>query len=141
MAQAKPKLADILIQGGVLNQDQLSKALRMKEQNNCRLGEAAVKLGFTTEEAIALAVSKVLGVPYASRDNKILRPERGQGLEKILDEHYARENVLLPLFLDNSTLAVAMAEPDNVMVLDNLRLMTGYDIQAFIATKSQIIRV
>lgn len=140
MSEKKFRLGEILLQAGVISAEQLAASVKVATQNNIRLGEAIVKMGFATEEAIAIAVSKLLGVPYASRENKILSPEKGQNLEKIVEERYARDNLLLPLFLEDQMLAVAMAEPDNVMVLDNLRLMTGYEIQPFISTKAQILK-
>ncbi|MBI3297460.1 MAG: Flp pilus assembly complex ATPase component TadA [Elusimicrobia bacterium] len=140
MQQKQLRLGEILLTAGVVTPEQLTQANKTSLQTGVRLGEAVVKLGFATEEAIAIAVSKLLNVPYASRENKILLPEKGQNLEKTIDERYARDNVLLPLFLDDQVLAVAMAEPDNVMILDNLRLMTGFEIQAFISTKAQILK-
>ena len=134
------RLGDILLTAGVVSAEQLAQATKTAAQTNIRLGEAVAKLGFATEEAIAIAVSKLLGVPYASRENKILSPEKGQDLEKKVDERFARDNLLLPLFLEDQVLAVAMAEPDNVMILDNLRLMTGFEIQPFISTKAQILK-
>jgi type IV pilus assembly protein PilB len=134
------KLGDILLQAAVVNAEQLDHAVKMSQTSNIRLGEAVVKLGYATEEAIAIAVSKLLGIPYASRENKILKPERDQGLEKVIDERFARENVLLPLFLDEGVLAIALAEPDNMLVMDNLKLMTGFEPQPFIATKAQIMK-
>ncbi|MDE2291435.1 MAG: Flp pilus assembly complex ATPase component TadA [Elusimicrobia bacterium] len=140
MQQKQLRLGDILLQANVVTLEQINQATKVSQQNNIRLGEAVVKMGFATEEAIAIAVSKLLGVPYASRENKILSPEKGQNLEKIVEERFARDNLLLPLFLEDQMLAAAMAEPDNVMVLDNLRLMTGYEVQPFIATRAQILK-
>jgi len=110
-------------------------------QNKCLIGEALVKLGLVSEENIYIALSKQLGIPYASRDNRILNPEKNQGIEKLITEKFARENMLVPLFVEDKSLAVAMAEPTNMLVLDNLRLMTNMEIQPFIATKSEILRV
>jgi len=135
------KLDEILLQGKVLSPEQLAKAQKHAENTNSRLGESVVKLGFATEEAIAQAVSKMLGVPFASRENRILAPEKDQNLQNIIEERFARENILIPLFQEENSLAVALAEPENVMVLDNLKLMTGFEIQPFIATKSQIIKI
>ncbi|MBI4425265.1 MAG: Flp pilus assembly complex ATPase component TadA, partial [Elusimicrobia bacterium] len=141
MAQIqKLRIGDILVQGGVITQEQLQQALKTQKQAGCLLGEAIVKLGFATEEAIAIGISKQINVPYASRENKILRVERSQNLEKIVNERFARDNLLLPLFLDDKTVAVAMADPDNMMVLDNLKLMTGFEVQAFISTRAQILK-
>ncbi|MBI5242597.1 MAG: Flp pilus assembly complex ATPase component TadA [Elusimicrobia bacterium] len=135
------KLSDILLQGKVLSQEQIDKASKHAEQTGVRLRESVVKLGFATEEAIAMAVSKMLRVPFASKENKILVPEKDQSLATIIDERFARDNTLVPLFLDDSHLGVAMAEPENILLLDNLKLMTGFEIEPFIAAKSQIMKV
>jgi type IV pilus assembly protein PilB len=133
-------LAEILVTSGVLTQEQSDKASKVAVQTKCQYSEAAVKLGFTKEEDIAIALSKQFGVPYASRENKILKAEKGQNLEKILPESYARQNFILPLFQDNDILAVAVSDPENMLLLDNVKMLTGLEIQAFISTKTQIIK-
>jgi type IV pilus assembly protein PilB len=133
-------LAEILVSSGVLTEEQRDKAQKAAVQSRCAFGEAAIKLGFTKEDDIAVALSKQLGIPYASRENKILKSEKGQNLEKVVPENYARENLVLPLFVDENVLAVALSDPDNVMLIDNLKLLSGHEIQAFIATKTQILK-
>ncbi len=139
MAQ-KVQLDELLVATSVLTEEQRSRALKTAQQAKCPFGEAVIKLGFANEEAIALAVARQLGMPYASRENKILKVEKGQGLEKVIVEGFARENLVLPLFLDESVLAVAVAYPDNMLMLDNLKLMTGFEVQSFVATKTQILK-
>ena len=133
-------LAEILVSSGVLTEEQRDKAQRAATQSRCSFPEAAIKLGFTKEDDIAIALSKQFGIPYASRENKILKSEKGQALEKVVPENYARENLVLPLFLDENVLAVALSDPDNVMLIDNLKLLSGHEIQPFIATKTQILK-
>jgi type IV pilus assembly protein PilB len=135
------QLGDILVASGVISEDQREKATKLAQQSKVAFAEAVVKLGFATEDAIAVALSKQLHVPYASRENKILRVEKTQGLDKVVPENFARENLVVPLFLEENVLAVAMAEPDNVLLQDNLRVMTQKEIQPFVATKTQILKV
>ena len=135
------QLGDILVASGVLTEEQKEKATKTAQQAKCLFADAVIKLGFATEDAIAVALSKQLHVPYASRENKILRVEKTQGLDKVVPETFARENLVVPLFLEENVLAVAMAEPDNVMLQDNLRVMTQKEIQPFVATKTQILKV
>ena len=135
------QIGDILVSTGVLTEDQKDKAAKLAGQAKVQFSEAVIKLGFATEDAIAVALSKQLHVPYASRENKILRVEKTQNLEKVIAENFARENLVVPLFLEENVLAVAMAEPDNVMLQDNLRVMTQKEIQPFVATKTQILKV
>ncbi len=137
----KLELPDILVASGVITPDQKEKACRGAIASKCSFGEAAVKLGFTTDEAIAIAISKQFGVPYASRENKILRVEKGQNLEHVVSESYARENCVLPLFLDEGVLAVALTNPEDIMLRDNLKLLAaGLEIQSFVATRAQILK-
>jgi hypothetical protein len=89
----------------------------------------------------AFKISKEFGIPYASFENKILKMEKGQELEKLVPAAYAREHCVLPLFLDDTVLAMAMANPEDVVLLDNLKLSTGgLDIQPFVACRSQILK-
>ena len=138
---ARKRLGEILIQSGHINEEQLNKALRFQQQESCLIGEALIKLRYITEEQVSMALSKQLAVPYASRENRILNPENGQGLEKIIPEKFARDNFVIPLFMEDSVLAVAMADPTNIILLDNVKLISGMELQIFISTKAQILKV
>jgi len=130
-----------MVEAGWINEEQLAKALKFQQQNPCLLGEAVVKLNFSSEEKVAMGLSKQLGIPYASRENQILSPEKGQKLEKILPENFAREHIVIPLFVENDVLAAAMTDPANILLIDNIKLVTGMEVQPFIATKAQILKV
>ena len=137
----RKRLGEILIEQKVIDEDKLNKALKYQEQNRCLIGEALIKLGYATEEQVAIALSKQLGIPYASIQNQILKPEKGQNLEKIIPEKFARDNKIIPLFVENQVIAVAMSDPTDLMLLDNIRAMTGMQVQTFISTKAQILKV
>ncbi|MDD5656530.1 MAG: ATPase, T2SS/T4P/T4SS family [Elusimicrobia bacterium] len=140
MAQ-KLEIADILVSSAVITAEQKERAVKMAATSKCSFSEAVVKLGFAKDDAIAIAISKQLGIPYASRENKVLKVERGQNLEKVINEAYAREHCVLPLFLDETVLAVAMTNPEDMVLVDNLRLLTGgLEIQPFVASRAQILK-
>ena len=132
------KLTDILKEQGKLNDAGLSKATLHANQTGVSIQDALVALGIVKEEDITIAISKQLAVPYASRENGVLIPEKDQNLTSIISEKFARDNIILPLFAEDGTLAVAMNDPSNVFLLDNLKMMTGMSIQPFIASKSQL---
>ncbi len=134
------QLIDILIESGKLTKEGLNKAELHAKQNEVSLNEALVALDIVKEEELIQAMSKQLSVPYASKQNGILIPEKDQNLAKYVPEKYARENVVLPLFVEDGTLAVALNDPSNVFLLDNLRMMSGLEIQPFIASKSQLFQ-
>ncbi len=135
------KIGEILVENGTIDKEQYKKALRYQQQNKCSLGDAIVKLGFASEEGITLAMSKQFGVPYASKENKVLNPERDQNLQELLSEKYARENLVVPLFVEDDVMAIAMYDPSNIFVIDNIKIMTGKEVQPFISSKSQILSV
>lgn len=135
------KLAEILKESGKVSEDDLSRASLHSQQNNVSLQDSLMSLGILKEEDITGAIAKQLSVPYASRENGILQPEKDQNLTDYINEKYARENLVLPLFAEGPSLAVAMSDPSNVFLIDNLKMMTGMEIQPFIASKSQLLSV
>jgi type IV pilus assembly protein PilB len=133
------ELSEILIEQGKLNEDELSKAVLHSQQNKISLQDSLVTLGLVKEEDITMAMAKQMSVTYASIQNGILVPEGEQDLSSYISEKYARENVILPLFAEGGSLAVAMVDPSNVFLIDNLEMMTGMEIQPFIASRSQLL--
>ncbi|NLH39402.1 MAG: Flp pilus assembly complex ATPase component TadA [Elusimicrobia bacterium] len=138
---SRKKLGEILIEQRIINDEQLTKALKYQQQNKGLIGEALVKLGYINEEQLVIALSKQLGIPYASVSNQILKPEKGQGMEKIITEKFARDNYVIPLFVEGGMIAIAMSDPTDLMLIDNIRAMTGMEVQTFISTKAQILKV
>ncbi len=133
------KLGEILLESGIINEEQLKKALLYHQQNNTQLGDAAIKLGFASEEQIAAALSKHFSIPFASKENNILIPERDQKLDELIPEKFARENLVLPLFAEENVLAIAMYDPSNLFLTENIKMITGLDVQPFISSKSQLL--
>ena len=130
-----------MVQAKWISEEQLGKALKFQQQQGGLIGECLVKLRYATEEQVAQALAKQLGIPYASRENQILSPEKIQGLDRMVPEKFARENAVIPLFVENNVLAVALTDPTNILVIDNIKLVSGMEIQPFISTKAQILKV
>ena len=135
------QLGELMVEMRWITKDQLNKALKFQVQQNCGIGEALVKLRYASEEQVAQALARQLGVTYASKENQILNPEKGQGLEKLIPEKFAREHAIAPLFMDENRLAVALTDPTDIMMLDSIKIVCGMEIQPFIATKAQILKV
>lgn len=135
------QLSEILMEQGTLNTEQVKRAQLYAKQNNVSMAEAIVKFGFATEEQVTMALSKHFAVPYASKENGILVPEREQNLQEIIPEKFARENMVVPLFVEDEELAVAVLDPTNMFLLENIKMMSGKQVQPFIASKSQLLRV
>ncbi|MBP3513725.1 MAG: Flp pilus assembly complex ATPase component TadA [Elusimicrobiaceae bacterium] len=135
------QLSEILMEQGTLDAEQVKRAQLFSKQNNVSVAEAIIKFGFASEEKVTAALSKHFSVPYASKENGILVPEREQNLQEIIPEKFARENMVVPLFVEETELAVAVLDPTNVFLLENIKMMSGKQVQPFIASKSQLLNV
>lgn len=138
MIKSNLKLGEILQQEGLITTDQLQEALELQKKDKCRLGEALVKIKVVTEREIALALSKQLGVLYASRERGLLRPSLFQDLEKLVPEDFSRLYKVLPLSRHLNSLTVACVDPFDLLMMDNLTKMTGCDINPVVTTPKEI---
>lgn len=138
MNESEKAVAEILLKARALTEEQLDSAVRHKNLNGMRLEDSLVRLNMVTEEAVAQALSKVCGIPFASRGNKMLAPEKGQGLEALVDVVFARDNCILPLYLEDGTLHAAMAAPQGGVIGTALALKTGMEVACFVAPVTEI---
>ena len=132
-------LHEILLDQGTLTPEQVKKVQLYVKQNNVPFSDAVVKLGMTTEDQVMMALSKHFAIPYASKENGILVPEKEQGLQKIIPEKFARDNMVIPLFVEEGELAIALLDPTNLFLLENITRMSGKQVQPFITSKSQLL--
>ena len=82
------QLDEILVDQGAITQEQRKHAQLYAKQNNIPIAEAILRSGFATEEQVTMALSKHFAVPYASKENGILIPEREQNLQEIIPEKF-----------------------------------------------------
>lgn len=132
------KLGEILLREGVLTEDQLQKAIQIQKSEGGKIGEVLIRLKVVDEKEIALALGKQLGIPYASLARGLLQPQADQGLEQLVPEEFCRRYLLLPLSKNFNSLTVAFADPMDLIVMDNLRRMTGCEVNPIIATSTDI---
>ncbi len=135
------QLNEILVEQGKITPEQDKQARLYSKQNNISISEAILRFGFATEEQVTIALSKHFSIPYASRENGILVPEREQNLQDIISEKFARENLVVPLFVEDDSLAVALLDPTNLFLIENIKMMSGKQVQPFITSKSQLLGV
>lgn len=138
MNESERAVADVLMTAKALTQEQLDQAVRVKNTNGVRLEDALVKLRFCSEDQVAQATSKVSGLPFASRGNNMLRPEKGTGLEALVDPVFAKDNMVLPLYVEDDTLYAAAAAPHGGVLGTALALKTGKPVSLFIAPASEL---
>ncbi len=134
------KLGELLIKEGLLSEEELEKAITFQRQEGGRLGEVLIKLNIIKEEQIVRVLGKQLGIPYFSLGTGMLKPASDQKLENFVSHEFAIKNYVLPLSHTLKSLTVAMADPLDLILIDNLRKLTGCEINPVIATKSDILK-
>jgi type IV pilus assembly protein PilB len=118
------RIGDLLVREGLISRDQLNKALAEQRQNGTRLGYNLVKMGFIHE----LDLTKVLAKQFKMPAVDLSRFEVDPKIAKMIPTDLATKNLVIPLKRDGRTLTVAMADPTNLGVLDDLKFITRYDI-------------
>ncbi len=134
------RIGEILLSEGLISSPQLDEAIALQKKEGGRLGELLVKLGYVTEEQIVIALGKQLGIPYVTSSSEKLKPQAEQNLEELIPYEFAIKNVCLPLSRTISSLTVALFDPTDLILLDNLRKMTGCDVNPIIAPKTAILK-
>ncbi|MFH0762386.1 MAG: ATPase, T2SS/T4P/T4SS family [Candidatus Omnitrophota bacterium] len=134
------KLGEILLKDGLITAKQLEEAVSIQRREGGRLGEILVKLGMIKEEQIVVALDKQLSIPYFSSGTVRLKPAPDQGLKRLVPQEFALKNAVIPVSRTLRSLTVAMADPLDLLLIDNLKKITGCEINPVIATKSDITK-
>ncbi|HPQ81231.1 MAG TPA: type II secretion system ATPase GspE [bacterium] len=129
-------LGSILLEVTSLTEEQLEQALAVQRERGIKLGEALVQLKFLRTEDVLKALSIQLGFPY---ENKIEVEQVAGDLVANLPINYAKQNEVLPLRREGSSVLVAIADPTNFFALDDLRMLYGCDIRPVIASSYEIV--
>lgn len=138
MKQMHDLLGKRLIQDGIITQEQLDEALQhkdIKKGEKGLLGRTLVKLGFCTEEDVARAMAKRAGVRFLSLENY---PVDSAAMVTISSEAARRYRAIPIDFTEDHKLIVAMQQPLDILALDDLRVLSGYNIQPVVVTDSEL---
>ena len=133
------KLGELLIKEGIITESQLERAISIQRQEGGRLGEVLIKQGLLKENQLVEALGKQLKIPYFSLGGE-LKPALEENLENLVPKEFARKNLVLPLSRTLNSLTIAMFDPLNLILIDNLRKLTGCEVNPVIATKTDITK-
>ena len=136
-AAASLRIGDLLIREGLITKEQLDRALQEQKQNGTRVGYNLVKLGFVPEIELTKTLAKQYKMPAVDLSKFNVDPK----IAKLIPGEMALKNLVLPLKRDGRTLTVAMADPTNMGVLEDLKFITRYDIFPVIAGEFTIRNV
>jgi type IV pilus assembly protein PilB len=136
VAEAGQRLGQLLMRAGVITERQLNDALEVHKATGSPLGRVLVDLGYATQGSILAVMARQIGIPYIDFSEKKPDP----GAVAIVPRELAARYTLMPVeFDEDNHLVVAMADPQNVLALDDLRIITGYEIRPAISTKDDIL--
>ena len=129
------RLGDILVESGFLNATELAEVLSTQKETGKRLGEVIVESGLMSEFDILRAVSSQYNYPIIDLTGIDVDPKA----TALLTQKFCEDNVVFPIGFDGDKLAVAIDDPMNITIEDELQFQTGYQISLMLATHSSIV--
>ncbi len=128
------KLGEILIESGLISEQQLARSIEEQKKRRKRLGEVLIELGYTTDEDIARTLSIQLGIPYVDLATAVVEPE---AIDKV-PEKIARKHLALPASIEKKVLTVVMADPLNFEAIKDIEFVSGMNVRPAVSTQTQI---
>jgi len=129
------RLGDLLVKEKIITPEQLEQATKAQKEQSCRLGSALVKLGFLTDEDVTNFLSRQYGVPAINLSYFEIDP----AVVKLIPFETAKRYQILPLSRVGASLTIAMVDPTNVFAMDDIKFMTGFNIEPVVASESSIL--
>jgi len=128
------KLGEILVRENLITPQQLRDALEYQRNNGGRLGSNLVKLGVVSDDVITAVLSRQYGVPSINLELFQIEPE----VIKLISHEVAIKYSVLPVSKVGASLTLAMADPTNVFAMDDIKFMTGFNVEPVISAESSI---
>ena len=131
----RKRLGDVLVQQGSLSQEDLNRAVSMQHDKVMRLGEVLLRDGLVSKQEIGAALQQVQGVPYAECPPKSIKPD----VLALVPASMAVRCCALPLEIRHGELLIAMAEPQNLALLDELQFSAGMKLSPRFSFREDIL--
>ncbi len=128
------KIGQLLLRENLVKEEQLQKAIELQRKEGGRLGSNLIKLGFLTEEQLVTFLSKQYGVPAISLSSYKI----DDAITKFIPQEVAQKYQILPVARVGATLTIAMVDPSNVFAIDDVKFMTGYNVEPVVASETAI---
>ena len=128
------KIGEMLSKEGLITAQQLQEALAYQKQNGIKLGRALVSLGFVKDDEITGLLSRQYGVPSINLATFDIEPT----VLKVLPGETCRKYQVIPISRAGAVLSLAMSDPTNVFAMDDIKFMTGYNVDPVVASEIAI---
>lgn len=129
------RLGRMLVEAKLISEEDVQKALIAQSKGGGRLGSILIRLGFIEEEKLLTFLSRQHGVTSIDLNTVTIDPE----VAKLVPVESVKKYLIVPIKRQGATLTLAMADPTDMFALDDVKFMTGYNIEALIASESGIV--
>ena len=129
------RIGELLLKERRITPEQLQEALNYQRANGGKLGVHLVKLGFVTDEEITAILSRQYNVPSIN----LAEFDIDQSVIRLVPAETAQKYQILPLSRAGATLTIAMTDPTNVFAMDDIKFMTGYNVEPVVASESAVV--
>jgi type IV pilus assembly protein PilB len=129
------RIGELLLKEKRITPEQLQEALNYQRQNGGKLGYNLIKLGYVKDEEITALLSKQYGVPSIALTQFEIDPS----VVKLVPAETAQKYQIVPLSRSGATLTIAMTDPTNVFAMDDIKFMTGYNVEPVVASETAVI--
>jgi type IV pilus assembly protein PilB len=136
VGDTKKRIGEMLVAGGLIKEEQLTRALEEQVKRGGKVGEILVDLGYINEHNMATFLARQLHLPYIEIEKQLVDPD----CVKMIPADMARRVTAIPLYKDKEALVVAMADPLNIFGVDDMQKAAGREIRKVVATRSDIQR-
>src|SRR6476659_2980894 len=128
------RIGELLLKEKRITPDQLQQALNHQKANGGQLGVNLVQMGFVKDEEIASLLSKQYGVPSIN----LSQVDIDAAVIKLIPSDTALKYQILPLSRSGATLTIAMTDPTNVFAMDDIKFMSGYNVEPVVASETAV---
>jgi type IV pilus assembly protein PilB len=129
------RIGELLLKEKRITPEQLQEALNFQRQNGGKLGFNLIKLGYVKDDEITALLSKQYGVPSIALGSF----EVDAAVVKLVPAETAQKYQIVPLSRSGATLTIAMTDPTNVFAMDDIKFMTGYNVEPVVASETAVI--
>ena len=136
LKKSRKRLGDLLIEVGMITQEQLNTAIDLQKKSGEKLGDALTKLGYVSEDDIIQVLEFQLGIPHV----KLEKYNIDKAAYSTIPEGIAKRYGLIPIKKENGILTVAMSDPLNVFAIDDLKIYSGLEIQPVIVSHNDVMK-
>lgn len=131
----RKRIGELLVESGLITEQQLEQALMLQKSKNKRLGKIIVELGYVSERQIAEAIAKQLSLPLVDCKDSTITDE----LKALVPREIAEKRIVMPLELKNRTLTLAMANPLDWETMDDISFRTGLKVSPVVSPEISLL--